>query len=98
MHQQEPGDLIAGRSLGEEQDSQGAAQSENHAEVIPRMRLRLKDSKLFRIGIRQPMSEHTGWKHESGPLGIELAWSLESAAEKAGVDRLRVREKDPFRP
>jgi hypothetical protein len=90
MHQQEPGDLIAGRSLGEEQDSQGAAQSENHAEVIPRMRLRLEDSKLFWIGSRQPMIKHTGRKHESGPLGIELTWSQEGAAVKAGIGRLRV--------
>ena len=94
MHQQERGDLIAGRSLAKEQDSQGTAEPENHAEVIPRMRLGLEDSKLFGIGTPQPMIEHTGWKHESGPLGIELAWSLESAAVRAGVGRLRVREKD----
>jgi hypothetical protein len=98
MHQQEPGDLIAGPALGEEQDSQGTAQPENHAEVIPRMGLRLEDSKLLGIVTRQPMIKHTGWKYESGPLGIELAWSLESAAKKAGIGRLRVREKDPFRP
>src|SRR5258708_7711812 len=62
------------------------------------MGLRLADSKLFGIGARQPMIKHTGRDHESGPLGIELAWSLESAAKKAGIGRLRVREKDPFRP
>src|ERR1700694_3976454 len=64
MHQQEPGDVIAGRGLGEEQDSQGTAQPENHAEVIPCMGLRLADSKLFGIVTRQPMIKHTGWKHE----------------------------------
>jgi len=97
MHRQKPGNLIAGRALGEEQDSQGTAQPENHAEVIPRMRLRLEASKLFGIGTRQAMIKHTGRKHESGPLGIELAWSLESAAERAGIDWLRMREKDSFR-
>jgi hypothetical protein len=98
MHQQEGGDLIAGRSLAKEQDSQGTAEPEDDAEVIPRMRLRLEDSKLFEIGTRQPMIKHAGWKHESGPLGVELGWSLESAAVSAGIGRFRVGEKDPFRP
>src|SRR5260370_22161851 len=62
------------------------------------MGLCLEDSKVFGIGTRHPMIEHTGGDHEGGPLGIELAWSLESAAEKAAIGRLRVREKDPFRP
>src|SRR5258708_25151099 len=62
------------------------------------MGLCLEDSKLFGISIREPMIKHTGWKHESGPLGIELAWSLASAAVRAGIARLRVREKYPFRP
>ena len=70
MHQQKPGHLIAGRALGEEQDSQGMAQPENHAEVIPHMGLCLEDSKLFGIGTRQPMIKHTGRGHERGPLRI----------------------------
>jgi hypothetical protein len=47
------------------------------------MGLCLEDSKLLRIGTNQPMIKHTGRKHESGPLGIELAWSLAGTNQAA---------------
>jgi hypothetical protein len=62
------------------------------------MGLCLEDSKLLRIGTNQPMIKHTGRKYESGPLGIELAWSFEDTSIRAQIGRLRVREEDPFRP
>jgi hypothetical protein len=98
MHRQEPGDLVAGGCFGEEQDSQGTAQTEGHSEIIPRMGLRLQNSKPFGIGAHQLVIKHTSRKHESGPLGIELALGLKRAAVRAAIGRLRVREKDSIWP
>jgi hypothetical protein len=51
--------LIAGRCFGKKQDSQSAAQTESHAEIIPRMSLFLEDSKPFGICASQPVIKYT---------------------------------------
>lgn len=84
--------------MRQEQDSQGAAETKSQAEVTPHMSLRLEDSKLLGICARQPVIKHTSRKLESSPLRIELAWSLASAALKADIGGLQVREKDSVRP